>query len=161
MSLKAGMSVPSVRVHVKTEDGIDTIDTKDYFAGRKVVLFSVPGAFTPTCSAKHLPGFVSQREALSKAGIDAVACLSVNDAHVMKAWGDSAGATGKIDMLADSHALFARALGIAADFGEVMGERTQRTAFIIDNGVVEAVFIEDPGVFEVSSAEHILGYLGS
>ena len=161
MTAKAGMTIPSVRVHMKTEQGIDAIDTKEYFSGRKVVMFSVPGAFTPTCSAKHLPGFVAHHKALMDAGIDAIACLSVNDAHVMGAWSEAGNATGKIDMLADSHAEFSRALGIAMNFGEVMGERAQRTAFIVDNGTVTHVFIEEPGMFELSSAEHILRNLTS
>jgi peroxiredoxin len=120
------------------------------------VMFAVPGAFTPTCSAKHMPNYLENMDRLKAAGFDAVACLSVNDAHVMKVWGDATNATGQIDMLADMRAEFSRALGIAADFGDVMAERAQRCALVVEDGTITHVFIEEPGMFEVSSADHVL-----
>jgi peroxiredoxin len=136
-----------------------SINTKDYFAGRKVVLFSVPGAFTPTCSAYHLPGFVEHLEDFSARGIDVVACMAVNDVFVMHAWGKSAGAEG-IDMLADGNADFATALGLEKDssaFG--MGLRSQRFAMVANDGVVTHLLVDAPGEFRVSSAEAVLAAL--
>ena len=155
-----GMKIPAVTIRTKTEEGIEELETAAYFAGRKIVLFAVPGAFTPTCSAKHLPDYLENLDQLAAAGFDAVACLSINDAHVMKAWSDINGATGKIDMLADMRAEFSRALGITADFGDVMAERTQRCALVVDDGTITHVFVEEPGIFEVSSAGHVLSAIG-
>ncbi len=159
MTLTAGAQIPDVTVHIKTEDGIEAIQTADYFANARCVMFVVPGAFTPTCSARHLPGFIEHIEKLKAGGVDKIACLAVNDAHVMKAWGDASGATGNIDMIADSTASFAEAMGIAVDMGPVMGYRAGRCAFIAENGVISKIFIEEPGAFDVSSAEHILSEL--
>ena len=159
MTLTAGTTIPDVTVHIKTEDGIEAIQTADYFSNARVVMFVVPGAFTPTCSARHLPGFIEHADKLKAAGVDKIACLAVNDAHAMKAWGDASGATGKIDMIADSTALFAEALGIAVNMGPVMGYRAGRCAVIADNGVITKSFREEPGAFEVSSAEHLLSEL--
>ena len=159
MTITVGETIASVDIHTKTEDGIDTLNTADYCAGRKIVLFAVPGAFTPTCSAKHMPGFVAQIDQLKAAGVDAVACLAVNDAHAMHAWAVEQGADGKIDMFADPRCDLSKALGIDRDMGSVMGVRAARCAFIIDNGVISHVFMEEVGVFEVSSAEHILSHL--
>ena len=156
MTINVGEAFPSLDIHTKTEAGVDTINTAEYCAGRKVVLFAVPGAFTPTCSAKHMPNYLENMDKLKAAGFDAVACLSVNDAHVMKAWGDATNATGQIDMLADMRAEFSRALGIAADFGDVLAERAQRCALVVEDGTITHVFIEEPGMFEVSSADHVL-----
>ena len=135
------------------------ITTAELFGGRKVVLFSVPGAFTPTCSARHLPGFVELADDILAQGVDTIACMSVNDVFVMSAWSESAGAD-KILMLADGNGDFARALGLELDatqFG--MGHRSQRFALIAENGIVRELFIEGPGEFSVSSAEHVLSVL--
>ena len=153
---EAGMKIPAITIRTKTEEGIEELETASYFAGRKIVMFAVPGAFTPTCSAKHMPNYLENMDKLKVAGFDAVACLSVNDAHVMKAWGDATNATGQIDMLADMRAEFSRALGISADFGDVMAERAQRCALVVEDGTITHVFIEEPGMFEVSSADHVL-----
>ena len=153
---EAGMKIPAITIRTKTEEGIEELETASYFAGRKIVMFAVPGAFTPTCSAKHLPNYLENMDRLKAAGFDAVACLSVNDAHVMKAWGDATNATGQIDMLADMRAEFSRALGISADFGDVMAERAQRCALVVEDATITHVFIEEPGMFEVSSADHVL-----
>jgi peroxiredoxin len=153
---EAGMKIPAITIRTKTEEGIEELETASYFAGRKIVMFAVPGAFTPTCSAKHMPNYLENMDRLKAAGFDAVACLSVNDAHVMKAWGDATNATGQIDMLADMRAEFSRALGISADFGDVMAERAQRCALVVEDGTITHVFIEEPGMFEVSSADHVL-----
>lgn len=159
MTINVGEAIPSVDIHTKTEDGVDTLNTAEYCAGRKVVLFAVPGAFTPTCSAKHMPGFVDQFDQLKAAGVDAVACLAVNDAHAMRAWAVDQGADGKIDMFADVTCVLSKALGIDRDMGSVMGVRAARCAFIIDQGIISHVFMEEVGVFDVSTAEHILSYL--
>jgi len=151
-----GMKIPEITIRTKTEEGIEELETVSYFAGRKIVMFAVPGAFTSTCSAKHMPNYLENMDKLKAAGFDAVACLSVNDAHVMKAWGDATNATGQIDMLADMRAEFSRALGISADFGDVMAERAQRCALVVEDGTITHVFIEEPGMFEVSSAGHVL-----
>lgn len=153
---EAGMKIPAITIRTKTEEGIEELETASYFAGRKIVMFAVPGAFTPTCSAKHMPNYLENMDRLKAAGFDAIACLSVNDAHVMKAWGDATNATGQIDMLADMRAEFSRALGISADFGDVMAERAQRCALVVEDGTITHVFIEEPGMFEVSSADHVL-----
>ena len=160
MSLTIGQKLPDMTLHIKDEDGIDSCETGVFFAGKKIVVFTVPGAFTPTCSLKHMPSYLEHYDALKEAGIDEIACLSINDAHVMKAWSDMNGATGKIDMLADMRAEFSRALGITADFGDVLAERTQRCALVVDNGTITHVFVEEPGIFEVSSAGHVLSAIG-
>jgi peroxiredoxin len=142
-----------------SENGPVPVSTQDYFAGRKVVLFSVPGAFTPTCSAYHLPGFIEHLEEFFARGIDAVACMSVNDVFVMDAWGKSANVDG-IDMLADGNGEFAEALGLELDgtaFG--MGKRSQRFALVADDGIVTHLMVEAPGEFRVSSAESVLASL--
>jgi len=159
MTLNAGAKIPDITVHIKTEEGIEAIQTADYFADAKVVMFVVPGAFTPTCSARHLPGYLEQFDKLKAGGVDKIACLSVNDAHVMKAWGDASGTAGKIDMIADSTAVFAEALGIAVNMGPIMGYRAGRCALIAENGVIHKIFVEEPGAFEVSSAEYLLSEL--
>jgi len=142
-----------------SEHGPQPIKSTEYFAGRKVILFSVPGAFTPTCSAYHLPGYVEHAEDFSNQGIDAIACMSVNDVFVMHAWGKSSNADG-IDMLADGNGEFTQALGLELDgtaFG--MGKRSQRFALIADNGIVTDLMVEAPGEFRVSSAESVLATL--
>ncbi len=159
MTIQAGQKIPGCKLATMRENGPVTLDTDEIFGGRKVVLFSVPGAFTPTCSAKHLPGFVEHADELLARGVDTVACVAVNDVFVMDAWGKSANAD-KILMLADGNGDFARALGLEMDataFG--MGHRSQRFALIAENGLVTHLFIEAPGEFKVSSAENILSTL--
>ncbi|MEZ5891586.1 MAG: peroxiredoxin [Parvularculaceae bacterium] len=160
MSIKVGDKIPDVKVMVATAEGPQAAQTGELLGSGKLALFSVPGAFTPTCSAKHLPGFVQKAGDLAAKGVTKIVCMSVNDAFVMKAWGKDQDALGKIVMLADGNADFARALGLTMDgkgFG--MGERSQRFAAVIDNGVVKKLFVEKPGAFEVSSAEHMLSEL--
>ena len=159
MTIKIGDRVPATSFTVMSETGPKPLTTKELFGGKKVVLFSVPGAFTPTCSAKHLPGFVEHADEFFSRGVGTIACVAVNDVFVMNAWGKSAKAS-KILMLADGNAEFARAVGLTLDasaFG--MGQRSQRFALIADNGVVSNLFVEAPGEFKVSSAEHVLSAL--
>ena len=156
MSIKVGDSIPEAVLAKMSDTGPQPIASKDYFAGRRVALFAVPGAFTPTCSAYHLPGFVKHAKALHDAGIDAIACMSVNDVFVMDAWGKSADADS-IDMLADGNAEFSTAMGLQADasaFG--MGMRSRRFALIANDGVVTHLMVDAPGEFRVSSAESVL-----
>lgn len=161
MTIKVGDSVPAAMLIKATDAGPQPLSTEALFAGRTVALFSVPGAFTPTCSAKHLPGYISNAEAMKAAGVDEIVCVSVNDAFVMGAWGASAGAAGKVTMLADGNGDFVTALGLTMDgskFG--MGMRGQRFSMLVKDGVVEQLNVEDPGAFKVSSAEHLMGQLG-
>ncbi|MEQ8603042.1 MAG: peroxiredoxin [Marivibrio sp.] len=157
MAIQVGDAIPSVGLMTMGTDGPEPVDPATYFAGRKVVVFSVPGAFTPTCSAKHLPGFVQHIDALKAKGVDAVACLAVNDPFVMGAWSKDQGAGGKVDMLADGSAKFTTALGLELDLIERgLGMRGQRFAMVVDDGKVTHLAVEEPGAFEVSSAEAIL-----
>jgi len=159
MSINVGDRIPDSVLTQMSEQGPQPVSTANYFAGRKVVLFSVPGAFTPTCSAHHLPGFVEHAAEFADKGVDAIACMAVNDVFVMHAWGDSSNADG-IDMLADGNGEFAEALGLDMDasaFG--MGKRSQRFALVADDGVVTHLLVEAPGEFRVSSAESVLGQL--
>ena len=159
MTIKVGDKMPSGTLTLATANGPQKVSADDYFQG-KVVLFSVPGAFTPTCDAKHLPGFVEQASALKSKGVDKIACIAVNDAFVMKAWGKAQNVEGKVDMLADGNAEYTKALGLdfdASGFG--MGTRGQRFALVIENGIVRNVNIEAKGEFKVSSAEHVLSQL--
>ncbi|MCH4150896.1 MAG: peroxiredoxin [Sphingobium sp.] len=160
MTIAKGDKIPATTFVKMTENGPEQIESDAYFAGRKVALFSVPGAFTPTCSAKHLPGFVEKAEELKAKGVSEIACTAVNDAFVMGAWGKSASADGKVTMLADGNGAFAKAVGLEMDgskFG--MGTRGQRFSMIVNDGVVEELNVEAPGDFKVSSAEHMLGQL--
>lgn len=160
MTIKAGETMPAGKLTQVTKDGPQKIDAADFFKGKKVVLFSVPGAFTPTCDAKHLPGFVEKAAALKEKGIDTIACIAVNDAFVMKAWGKSQNVDGKVEMLADGNADYTRALGLDFDgSGFGMGTRGQRFSLLVDNGVVRQVNVEEKGEFRVSSAEYVLGQL--
>jgi peroxiredoxin len=159
MTIKAGEKIPAVTFTIMSETGPKPLTTDELFGGKKVVLFSVPGAFTPTCSAKHLPGFVNHADDILSRGVDTIACVAVNDVFVMNAWGKSANAA-KITMLADGNGDFARAVGLPLDasaFG--MGQRSQRFALIAQDGVVSHLFVEGPGEFKVSSAEHVLSAL--
>ena len=159
MTIQAGDRIPDATLSVMTSDGPSPLTTGDLFAGKRVVLFSVPGAFTPTCSAKHLPGFVDHADEFLARNVDEIACMSVNDVFVMNAWGKSANAD-TIRMVADGNGEFARALGLQLDAsGFGMGERSQRFALIADDGVVSKLFVEAPGEFRVSSAEHVLSEL--
>ena len=157
MSIKVGDKIPSATLMQMKDGGPKPVKTDDLFAGKKVVVFALPGAFTPTCSAKHLPGFVQNADAIKAKGVDAIACVSVNDAFVMGAWGDQQKVGDKIMMLADGNGDLTKALGLELDgsrFG--MGKRSQRFAMIVDNGVVTKLNVEEPGAFAVSSAEHVL-----
>jgi peroxiredoxin len=157
MTIKVGDKVPSAKLQHKTKDGIQTISTDELFKGKKVVLFALPGAFTPTCSAKHLPGFVNNHKDIKSKGVDTVACLSVNDAFVMDAWGKDQHVEDKVMMLADGNGEFTKAVGLTMDgTGYGMGLRSQRYAMVIEDGVVKKLNVEAPGAFEVSSAEAIL-----
>ncbi len=160
MTIAVGDKIPSVTIQRKTADGIDQVSTDAYFAGRKVVLFAVPGAFTPTCSQKHLPGFIADADAITAKGVDEIACVSVNDAFVMEAWGAAHGAGGKVTMLADGSAVLAQALGLELDLvGKGLGTRSQRYAMVVDDGTVTLLNVEEGGQFEASSAETILAAL--
>jgi peroxiredoxin len=157
MTIKVGDSVPSASLKHMTADGMQTITTDQLFKGKKVVLFALPGAFTPTCSAKHLPGFVQNAETIKGKGVDTIACLSVNDAFVMNAWGKDQKVGDKVMMLADGNGDFSKAVGLTMDgTGYGMGLRAQRYAMVVQDGVVKALNVEAPGAFEVSSAEAIL-----
>jgi peroxiredoxin len=156
MTIATGDRIPDSTLTIMSESGPSPLSTAELFEGKKVVLFSVPGAFTPTCSAKHLPGFVEHASDFLDKGIDTIACMSVNDVFVMNAWGKSANAD-QILMLADGNGDFARALGLELDAtGFGMGQRSQRFALVADDGVVTDLFIENAGEFLVSSAEHVL-----
>ena len=155
MAIKAGDKIPSVTVKQLSSDGMQDLATDSVFGGKKVVMFTVVGAFTPTCSAKHLPGFVQNLDKFKEQGIE-VACLAVNDPFVMKAWSEASKADG-ITMLADGNGTFTKALGLEMDgtrYG--LGKRSQRYAMVVDNGVVKALNVEKAGAFDVSSADAIL-----
>ena len=160
MSINVGDKIPSATLMQVKDGGPKPVKTDDLFAGKKVVVFALPGAFTPTCSAKHLPSFVQNADAIKAKGVDAIACVSVNDAFVMGAWGDQQKVGDKIMMLGDGNGDFTKALGLELDasrFG--MGKRSQRFAMIVDNGIVTKLNVEEPGAFAVSSAEHVLTQL--
>lgn len=160
MTIAVGDTLPEATLVRMTDEGPEKVETKDFFAGRRIALFSVPGAFTPTCSARHLPGFVDKAAALKAKGIDEIAGMAVNDAFVMGAWGKAAGADGKVTLLADGNAEFATALGLSFDgsaFG--MGTRGQRFAMVVNDGVVEKLFVEAPGEYRVSAADYMLAEL--
>jgi len=156
MTIETGQALPEATFMTMSADGPAPVSASDVFKGKRVAFFAVPGAFTPTCSAKHLPGFVEQVDALKAKGIDDIACLSVNDVFVMGAWGDQAG-SGDVTMLADGNGEFTKALGLEMDAtGFGMGHRSQRYAMVVNDGKVEHLFVEGPGEFKVSSAEHML-----
>jgi peroxiredoxin len=159
MTIAVGDRIPAANLSLMGETGPETVTTDEYFGGRTVVLFSVPGAFTPTCSAKHLPGFVELADDLFAKGVDAIGCMAVNDVFVMSAWGKSAGAE-KLDMLADGNGEFTAALGLELDAtGFNMGKRSQRFALVAEDGVVSQLYVEEGGEFRVSSAENVLANL--
>jgi peroxiredoxin len=155
--IKAGDKLPSVMLREVKDGGAQEVSTDEFFKGKRVALFAVPGAFTSTCSMKHLPSFVNNADTLKKKGIDVVACTAVNDASVLRAWGDSAGATGKVTMLSDGNGDFARALGLEVDLTKNgMGKRSRRYSMIVENGVVKKLNVEEPGAYGVSSGDHML-----
>ena len=158
MTIKVGDRLPSVTLREPTADGPKTLQTDDLTKGRRIVLFAVPGAFTPTCHRNHLPGFLANEAALRAKGVDEIAVVSVNDVHVMKAWEDATGAKGKIRFLADGNGDFARAVGLTLDgTGGGMGLRSQRYAMLVEDGVVKALNVEDaPGKADISSAGEML-----
>ena len=160
MTIKVGDTIPSMKLMMATPDGPKETSTDEIFKGKKVVLFAVPGAFTPTCSNRHLPGFVENADAFRVKGVDTVACIAVNDAFVMGAWGKQQGADGRLTMLADGSGAFTKAMGLELDLvGRGMGVRSQRYALIAQDGKVTYLAIEQPGGFEVSKAEAILAHL--
>jgi peroxiredoxin len=160
MTIKTGDTIPQTSFTKMTENGPEGVDSESFFKGRRIALFSVPGAFTPTCSAKHLPGFIEKADELKAKGIDEIACTAVNDAFVMGAWSKSASTDGKVTLLADGNGDFAKAVGLTLDgskFG--LGQRGQRFSMVVNDGVVEQLNIEAPGDFKVSSAEYMLSQL--
>ena len=160
MAIKAGERMPTGTLKTMTKDGPQDLSTDQLFKGKTVVLFSVPGAFTPTCDAKHLPGFVEHAAAIKAKGVDTLACLAVNDVCEMNAWGKSGGATDKVLMLADGNGDYSKALGLELDArGFGMGLRGQRFAIIVKDGVATHVNVEDKGQFKVSAADYVLGQL--
>jgi len=157
MSIQSGEKMPAGSFGVMTSDGPDKLSTDDLFGGKKVVLFSVPGAFTPTCSMKHLPGFRDQAAALKAKGVDSIACMAVNDVFVMDAWGKDQDVGEHVMMLADGNGDYSKALGLELDgTGFGLGMRGQRFAIVVDDGVATQVHVEGPGEFKVSSAEYIV-----
>jgi len=160
MAIQVGDKLPSVTLQVMTADGVQNINSDDLFAGKKVVLFALPGAYTPTCSAAHLPGYVVHSDALNAKGVDQIICLSVNDAFVMSAWGKEHNAEDRVMMVADGSAKFTRATGLDLDLEEAgMGIRSKRYAMVVNDGVVELLNVEAPKEFKVSDAETILASL--
>jgi peroxiredoxin len=159
MTIAVGDKLPDIKLTKATENGPEAVQTSEYFKGKRVALFSVPGAFTPTCSAKHLPGFAEKAADLKAKGIDEIACTAVNDAFVMGAWGKASG-SDDVTMLADGNGEFASAVGLTMDgSGFGLGQRGQRFSMVVNDGVVEQLNVEAPGDFKVSSAEHMLEQL--
>jgi peroxiredoxin len=157
MSVKVGDSIPSMKLMMATAEGPKEVSTEDLFKGKKVVMFAVPGAFTPTCSVKHMPGFVQNADALKAKGVDSVICVAVNDVFVMGAWGKEQGVGDKVVMLSDGSAMLTKALGLELDLtARGLGIRSQRYALVAEDGKVTHLAVEAPGGFEVSKAEAIL-----
>ncbi len=159
MSIQVGDKIPAATLNY-LKDGVQAISAAELFGGQRVLLFAVPGAFTPTCSAKHLPGYVEKLEAIRAKGIDRIVCMAVNDAFVMDAWRKQQGVPDDILLVADGNGAFAKALGLELDataFG--MGMRSKRFALVAKDGVVEQLFVEAPGEFKVSAADHVLAAL--
>ena len=159
MTIAVGDKLPDVKLTKATENGPEAVQSTDYFKGKRVALFSVPGAFTPTCSAKHLPGFVEKAGELKAKGIDEIACTAVNDAFVLGAWNKAIGSQD-VTMLADGNGDFVKAVGLEMDgSGFGLGGRGQRFSMVVNDGVVEQLHVEAPGQFEVSSADYLLARL--
>ena len=157
MAIKAGDKLPDVKLKEMGDGGPKEVSVGELTKGKKIVLFAVPGAFTPTCSLKHLPGFVEKAGDLKKKGVQEIVCVSVNDAFVMGAWGREQGAKGKVRMMADGSGLYTKALGLELDLvARGLGVRSTRYSMLVDNGVVKALNVEEGGKFEVSSAEKLL-----
>ena len=156
MSTNVGNNFPLGTFLIKDSEGIKEIKTGEYFKLKKVVLFALPGAFTPTCSAKHLPGYIKFYHDIKNKGVDIIACMAVNDPHVMRAWGLANEVEGKIDMLSDPDCSVSEALGLDHNFGKVMGRRSRRFAMVIEDNIIKKSFVEEVGAFEVSTAENIL-----
>ena len=160
MTIRVGEKIPALTLQHKTDEGVIDISTDEFFSDKRVVLFALPGAFTPTCSAAHLPGYVVKADELKAKGIDQIICLSVNDAHVMKAWGDQQNVEERIMMIADGSCHFTHEVGLELDRSQGgMGIRSQRYAMIVNDGVVELLNVEAPMKFEVSDADTILNSL--
>ena len=160
MTIKVGDAIPSMKLMTPTADGPKEIGTDEIFKGKKVVMFAVPGAFTPTCSAKHLPGFVQDADAIHAKGVDTIVCLAVNDVFVLSAWAKDQGAGDKVLMLADGSGAFTKALGLELDLvARGLGVRSQRFALVADDGKVTHLAVEAPGGFDVSRAEAVLAVL--
>ena len=160
MAIQVGDKLPSIDLQFKSDGEVKTINTDELFGGKKVVLFALPGAFPPTCSAAHLPGYVVKADELFARGVDSIVCLSVNDAHVMQAWGEDQNVDDRVMMIADGNADFTRAVGLEVDLsGGGMGLRSQRYAMIVNDGVRELLNVEAPREFKVSDVETILASL--
>lgn len=160
MTIQPGEKIPSLILHHKTADGVEEISTEEIFNGKKVVLFALPGAFTPTCSASHLPGYVVKSDEIFAKGVDRIVCLSVNDAFVMGAWGEQQNVEDRVMMIADGSGHFTQAVGLELDCRQGgLGMRSQRYAMIVNDGVVELLNIEAPAKLEVSDADTILASL--
>ena len=160
MTVQVGDSIPSATLNIMTADGPSAIATDDIFKGKTVALFGLPGAFTPTCSAQHLPGFVANADALKAKGVDSIVCLAVNDAFVMGAWGKDQNVGDKVTLVADGSAQFTKAAGLELDLTERgLGLRCQRFSMVVDDGVVKSLNIDPAGTFEATSAEKILEQL--
>jgi len=157
MTIKVGDKLPDAKLFRVGADGIESFEAKEFFEGRKVVVFGLPGAFTPTCSAQHLPGYIKRADEFTAKGVDAIGCMSVNDAWVMKAWAKDQGAAGKVEMLADGNAELTRAIGLEADMaGRGYGTRCRRFAMVVDDGVVRHIAVEEGPTLGVSSSEKML-----
>lgn len=160
MAIQVGDKLPSVNLQYKKGDNVETINSDELFSNKKVLLFALPGAFTPTCSASHLPGYVVHADQLFARGVDRIICLSVNDAHVMDAWGKQNNTEDNIMMIADGNADFSKAVGLEVDRTVAgMGIRSQRYAMLVKDGVVESLNLEEPGEFKISDAETLLNSL--
>ena len=160
MAISVGDKLPDVTLVKPGAEGPEQVKSSEYFAGKTVALFAVPGAFTPTCSARHLPGYVEKADDLKAKGVDEIACTATNDAFVLDAWAKDGNAGDTVTMLADGSGDFAEALGLTADMsGYGMGTRSQRYSMIVEDGVVKELNVEQPGDFNVSSADHMLGQL--
>ena len=160
MTIKEGDRVPDAVLRSMTDDGPSAVSTHDFFSGKKIVLFSVPGAFTPTCSAQHLPGFIKHADEIKAKGVDSIVCIAVNDTFVMDAWGKDRGAGNKVEMFSDGNGDFTKALGLELDASKFgLGQRGQRFSMLIDDGIVKKLNVEEGGGFEVSKAETMLDQL--
>jgi glutaredoxin/glutathione-dependent peroxiredoxin len=160
MTIKVGDRIPSATLIRMTESGPQPVSTGDIFNGKKIALFAVPGAFTSTCSAKHLPSFLNNADAMRAKGVAEIICIAVNDPFVLRAWGEQHHAGGKVTMLSDGNGDFTRALGLEADMAKFgMGKRSRRYSMLVDNGVVKILNLEEPGGFGLSSGDHLLKQL--